>query len=113
MLDMFAYVPGDSSLVIGAGIPWDWLVGSRDGAGVFSLPTPFGLLGYDMMAEGETVRLKLQAGLRVPAGGVRVSPPAPPNGPWRNVTVNGAPAHLEPDGSTIVRKIPADIRFTR
>lgn len=79
-LDMFAYVREgsgsevDEALVIGAGIPADWL----DGAGVTvdGLRTPYGVLGFSLRRDKSGVRLRLSPGLRLPPGGVVLQLPA-------------------------------------
>ncbi len=58
VLDMFAYLrERDDAIVIGAGIPLDWLDG--DGVGVSNLRVPGGSLGYRMRRAGGRITLDL------------------------------------------------------
>lgn len=112
-LDLFAYVEGgavagDSVLVIGAGLRSEWL--ATPGVRVRALPTPFGILGYRMSAEGPSVVVELDAGTTLPGGGARITPPA--GRPWRTVTVDGASTALDPAGGVTVRRAPARVVFT-
>jgi len=68
-LDLFAYErEADSALVLGAGIPRDWVDG--EGVSVKNLRTPYGPLSYSLKKTGARVELDVAAGLRVPPGGV-------------------------------------------
>jgi hypothetical protein len=68
-LDLFAYTrDSDDALVIGAGLPADWLRGQ--GVTVAGLRTPYGALGYTLRRDKGHVQLDLQAGLRSPPGGI-------------------------------------------
>ncbi|MEO8160055.1 MAG: coagulation factor 5/8 type domain-containing protein, partial [Arenimonas sp.] len=68
VLDMFAYTrERDDALVIGAGIPLDWLDG--EGVAIEGLRTPHGPLGYRLWREGDTVQLLIDAGTSAPTGG--------------------------------------------
>ena len=76
VLDMFAYNrESDDALVIGAGIPADWLVGV--GVSVKGLRTPQGALAYTLKAEGDVLRLDVPAGIALPKGGLVLSLPEP------------------------------------
>ncbi len=81
-VDLLAYTEGvggaggaDSVLVVGAGVRREWVAG-KGGVRVRSLPTPFGPLGYRMSLSGKSVAVEIDAGVRVPAGGIRVRPPS-------------------------------------
>lgn len=87
VLDMFAYErDSDSSLVIGAGVPANWLR-EDEGIRVTGLSTHYGRLSYSMRATGNVVRIDIAAGLRVPPGGIVIEPPA--NGKPTQVFLNG------------------------
>jgi hypothetical protein len=104
-LDVFAYErEGDQALVLGAGIPPDWLGGS--GITVRDLRTPYGPLSYTVKNETDGVVWHLGAASRVPPGGlVLVWPGAQPPPEAR---INGQPAPW--DGRELrVRELPARI----
>jgi hypothetical protein len=93
----------DGVLVLGAGIPADWLEG--EGVRVKDLRTRWGTLGYTLRREGERVALALDvSGLRMPPGGFEFAPPVPPLPPasWRRTPaarMDGRMVPLErPDG---------------
>jgi hypothetical protein len=69
VLDMFAYDrESDQSLVIAAGIPDSWLDG--EGIAVSKLRTPHGLLSYTLRREKGVLKLNVDAGLKMPKGGI-------------------------------------------
>lgn len=69
VLDLFAYErPGDSALVVAAGIPRTWIEGS--GVGLENLRTPHGLLSYTLRRDAERVVLRIDEGMTLPAGGI-------------------------------------------
>ena len=89
-LDLFAYErDADGALVLGAGLPPEWLDG--EGVTVKALRTPYGPLTYSLKREGARVVLQLAAGLRVPPGGLVFAWPGK-EPPPRDVTVNGTVA---------------------
>jgi hypothetical protein len=115
VLDMLAYERArDSTLVVGAGVPWSWLA---DGAGKSPKPaeplrvkgvrTIYGPVTYSMSAAGDSVDVALEAGMRIPPGGIVVIPPA--RRPFRHATVDGAPAPITPEGGVVVRTLPARV----
>ncbi|MFB3910289.1 MAG: discoidin domain-containing protein [Candidatus Eisenbacteria bacterium] len=74
-LDLFAYEnEADSSLVVGAGVPLDWLR-EEPGVRVRNLPTSYGPLSYSMSAQGDGVAVEIEEGIRVPPGGIVVRTP--------------------------------------
>ncbi len=115
VLDMLAYERGaDSSLVVAAGVPWSWIapdtarsgrVRTDSGVRVEDLRTIYGPLRYVLRARGDTVEVRIGGALRVPPGGIVVQPPARVE--FRAARVNGVPAPVRPDGSVIVRALPA------
>jgi F5/8 type C domain-containing protein len=105
--DLFAYEEeSDSSLVIAAGIDPRWL--EEPGAAVRGLSTWWGPLSYTMRREGTRLRLRIEGGLMVPPGGVRVA--APGQTGLLRVTANGNPATLD-GGYVRLRSVPADVIF--
>jgi hypothetical protein len=90
VLDLFAYERDvDQAVVLGAGIPPEWLEGS--GVTVKDLRTPYGSLSYSLKKEGTGVVLRVAAGPQVPPGGfVFVWPGKQP--PPRDTRVNGGAA---------------------
>jgi hypothetical protein len=106
--DLFAYEDeSDSSLVIARGVDQRWLADS--GVVVRNLGTWYGPLSYSMRADGATrVRLRIETGIRVPAGGLRVAVRSPDS--LRQATLNGA--RVRPDSGVIVaRQVPAELVF--
>lgn len=111
VLDMFAYErESDSSLVIGAGIPEAWAT-ERPGVTVRRLSTHYGPVSFTVRNENGSVRVSMQAGVRIPPGGIVVHPPLtrPPN----TMLVNGVAAPRSPSGGVIVRSLPAEVVFRR
>ncbi|MGY0619688.1 discoidin domain-containing protein [Lysobacter sp. A378] len=104
-LDLFAYSREiDQSLVIAAGIPASWL----DGQGIVidGLRTPYGELGYTLHRDGDTVRLKLHPGIRLPPGGVVLRLPKPMTG--GNARIDGEPRPWQ--GSELrIDRLQADV----
>lgn len=77
VIDMFAYErERDSSLVIGAGVPAAWLDGT--GVSIGGLRTAYGPLTYRMSRDRGRVTVTIDAGIRVPPGGIVVTPPITP-----------------------------------
>lgn len=110
-LDMFAYErESDSTLVIGAGVPERW-VSERPGVTVRRLSTYYGMLSYTMRRENTGVRISMQAGLRIPPGGIVVHSPFA--GPAQQAVVNGAATPLTSTGAVVVRSLPAEVVFRR
>ena len=106
--DLFVYErEADSALVIGAGIPDAWLAGS--GVAVRGLSTWWGRLSYTARRDGIGRTLTIEAGLRMPPGGLVVFPPG--NRAVEHVTVDGTPAEPAPEGSVVVRRAPARVTF--
>ena len=100
--EMLAYErERDSSLVIGAGIPEDWL--EEGGVRLDSLQTRWGLVSYVLRREGGRLLLSLDpSGLRTPPGGIEFAPPGvrrATNGSLDAVRVEGRLIRiLSPDG---------------
>ena len=116
VLNLFAYEhERDSSLVLAAGVPPEWLADS--GVVVRGLRTRWGPLAYTLRREPagrgrERVTLRLEkTGLRVPPGGVQVPLPPLPAG-WSarpSSTVCAEPVTLAP--TVTVRALPAEVTW--
>jgi len=95
MLDMFAWErEADESLVLGAGIPLEW-VRSPGGVRVAGVRTIYGPLSYSMRAQGGAVAIRIEEGLDIPPGGIVVVSPID----GKEVTVRKLPAEI-PLGSS-------------
>ena len=105
VLDLFAYErDADRSIVIGAGVPRDWLDG--DGIALSGLSTPHGALAYRMRRDGDAVRLDIAGGLAVPSGGIVLSWPGDDALP--RATVDGRDAAWQ--GRELrIRAVPAAV----
>jgi F5/8 type C domain len=104
-LDLFAYErDADSALVLGAGLPLQWLEG--EGVAVENLRTPYGRLNYSLHSQGSRLILEVAAGLQPPPGGlVFIWPGAQPAGPTR---LNGK--HVSWQGAELrIRQLPAEV----
>lgn len=90
-LDLLAYErqDDDASLVLGAGVPPQWL---DEGVSVKGLRTPYGPLSYTLKRVGREVRLDVAGGLRMPPGGLHL---AWGWGALPLATVNGQPARWQ------------------
>ena len=137
-LDLVAYDRDeDSTLVLAAGVPWEWLI-AEGGVQVRNLATPWGRLSYTAGAvnvdghrgdgkgrgtsdrkassAGTVVTMAIEKGLRIPPGGIVVTLPRNPEGraPARReqpsrTTVNGRPSPVDEAGRIVVREVPATI----
>ncbi len=109
---MFAYErEEDGSLVLGAGIPFEWLAGGLE-VGVENLPTYHGKISYKVRLMGkDRLRLSLKGDLTMPPGGIVVLPPLPR--PIEKVDVNGNPIDEFTMEGFICRDCPAEavVRF--
>jgi hypothetical protein len=123
-LDMFAFErEADSSLVIGAGIPENWV---REESGVWlrNLSTHYGRLSYRMQSVGNDIEITIDnilqidpadrashppvTQVRVPRGGLVVRSPS--DKAVKRAFVNGTPVTTA-NGEVVVRAVPAVIRF--
>ena len=106
---MFAYErESDSTLVIGAGVPEAWVM-ERPGVTIRKLSTHYGPLSYTMRNENGNVRVSMQAGVRIPPGGIVVRSPFAR--PVRESRVNGVASPSLPTGGVVVRTVPAEVVF--
>lgn len=92
ILDMFAHESGDA-LVLAAAVPLEWLDGGEE-VGVEMLRTRYGPLSWSMKSEDESVVVHIEEGLNIPPGGIIVVSPIDRR-------------------ETVVRELPAEIRFSR
>ena len=109
VLDLFAYERSeDRALVLAGGVPWAWLSGK--GVALSGLYTPYGRLSYTLRRRGERVLLHVDAGMRVPEGGIVLSWPghAPPGA----TRVNGKVTAWH-DGELRILQLPADVVVER
>ncbi len=95
----------DQSLVIAAGVPYEWLE-SAGGVSVKHLPTYHGTLNYNLRREApRKLRLTLTGDIALPPGNIVIRPPVA----LRGVTVNGkASALFDADHATIT-EFPAEV----
>ena len=111
VLDMLAYErEADDALVIAAGVPDTW-VREEPGIQVHALDTWHGPLSYTMKSEGKGIRIDIEAGLKVPKGGLIVAAPGV-TATWR-ATVNGRTAPVSKRGEVVVRSVPATVILTK
>ncbi|MBZ0270120.1 discoidin domain-containing protein [bacterium] len=108
VLDLFAYRrESEESLVIGAGVPVEWLAGS--GVRVRGLRTEWGQLDLTMTSDGEVTRVLLGGNVVVPPGGFAVHAPEP----YRRASVNGVEAATTPGTPLRAWEVPARLEFSR
>ncbi len=115
VLDMLAYERArDSTLVVGAGVPWSWIAGAggkspapAEPLRVNAVRTIYGPVTFTMSARGDSVEVALEASMRVPPGGIVVIPPA--RRAFRHATVDGVAAPITPEGGVVVRALPARV----
>ncbi|HEX4439635.1 MAG TPA: discoidin domain-containing protein [Thermoanaerobaculia bacterium] len=106
-LDLFAYERvEDEALVLGAGLPPEWLV-TESGAGVSGLRTPWGTLDLWMRADARRLRAKIGGAIRVPPGGFAI--PWPLAGRAASARINGRTVFATERGEIVVREVPAEI----
>jgi hypothetical protein len=107
VLDMPAYDrEADSALMIGAGVPRDW-VETEPGLAVRGLRTPHGPLSCTMRMRGGAVEVRIEKGLRLPRGGIAVR--AFHDDAIREATVNGKRVTPGSGGEVLVRELPATV----
>jgi hypothetical protein len=110
VLDLFVYEnEADSSLILGAGIPDEWL--GDGGLRVERIHTWWGPVSYQARLAGNAVHLRIEAGTRIPPGGLVVKPPG--SAAVKSITLNGRIVQPARGGDVVVRQLPADLRFAR
>ncbi|HEX6199772.1 MAG TPA: hypothetical protein VF150_05860, partial [Thermoanaerobaculia bacterium] len=121
VLDLFAYEEREAErLVLGAGVPAEWLAGKDGGIAVRHLGTPWGELSYRLEGlpdeAGGGVRYTIEglagpAAAGMPPGGIALEYPLPaPDGLPAAATADGEPAEVE-DGRVIVRELPTIVEW--
>jgi hypothetical protein len=106
VLDMLAYErSSDSTLVVGAGVPWEWI--SQRPLGVWNVHCTYGVLRYFMSAGGNSVSVTIPEGIRIPRGGIVVIPPS--RRPFRKATVNGVATGINAEGGVVTKTLPVRI----
>ncbi|TWI65254.1 F5/8 type C domain-containing protein [Pseudoduganella lurida] len=104
-LDSFAYErEPDHALLLAEGIPLAWLDG--DGIAIRRLRTPYGPLGYRLRQADGRLTLQVDAGLKIPPGGIVLRWPYPH--PPGAALLNGRPVLLN-DGQVTLRALPATL----
>jgi hypothetical protein len=110
LLDLFAYDrPEDGALVLGAGVPAEWLR-AAGGVSLRGLRTRWGRLDLAMREEKGDLRVSVAGELQIPPGGLAVRPPLAVRP--RRVTVGGKAVPFS-GTELVVRKVPAEILFAR
>jgi hypothetical protein len=105
-LDLFAYDRiSDHALVIGAGLPAEWIA-SNSGVAIAGLRTPYGSLNYRIRSENGHVSLHIDKGATPPGGFVFESP----YDSATNVRVNSRAAQWI-GHSLKIDAAPADVTF--
>jgi hypothetical protein len=104
--DMLAYErEEDDALIIGAGIVEPWVT-SAPGVSVRELATHYGPLSFTMSGTASEARVRIDGGLRMPAGGVVIQ--SPYDRPIVSASVDGAAAAFT-GTQIIVRRVPAEV----
>jgi hypothetical protein len=105
--DRFAYErEADRSLVLGAGIPEEWLVAGE--VAVRGLPTHYGYLDLRIWrCEDGTLHLSLDGRLKLPPGGIRFAPPLA--AALRELRVNGRIRAELTATEACIREFPAEV----
>jgi len=104
-LDLFAYERAeDQTMVLAGGVPWEWLRGN--GVALSGVYTPYGRLSYTLRGQGDRVLMHVDAGMRLPPGGIVLSwPGREPPGTTR---VNGKLTPWQ-HGELRIPRLPADV----
>ncbi len=109
-LDFFAYErEADSTLVVGDGLLEAW-VDDSTGVSIADFSTHYGPLSYSMRGERDTVRVRLDAGVRVPPGGIVVR--SPRKRALRSATVNGESVSVRDGREVVIRQVPAELTLS-
>ncbi|MFM9958771.1 MAG: hypothetical protein ACKVZJ_11910, partial [Phycisphaerales bacterium] len=102
---------GDASLVIGAGLAREW-VETPEGVRVANLATEHGPVSYTLRgergADGARWTMKLEAGTRIPPGGLWFAPMLEGR-KVRTARINGAAAEAGPMGRVRIESLPAEV----
>ncbi len=99
----------DEALVIGAGVPEQWLEDST-GVAVQNLPTKYGEVSYSMNMVSNRVVVHLSGTLNMPPGNIVVM--SPRTLPVKSVLIDGKASRAFTAGAVIVKRLPATIEIT-
>ena len=69
-------------------------------------------MSYTLRTRGDVLEARVEAGFRVPPGGIVLAPPVPQTIAALDVRVNGKPASEAKDGGIVVRRLPAEVRWS-
>lgn len=107
-LSLFAFEHGPhQTLTLAAGLDPAWLDAGAP-VGVRNLSTHYGGLGFRVQRlDAATISVVIDAGLRVPPGGIVLAPPLA--GPLRAATVNGTSWHEFDALTCVCRTVPATV----
>ena len=97
------------ALVIGAGIPLEWIGEGSEGVTIQNLDTPWGPLAYRLWGAREGHRYEIAEGIAIPPGGLVVV--APRLVPGLVARVDGEEVALEEGGTVTLRRVPAFVDF--
>ncbi len=103
---MFVYErEKDTSLVIGAGIPEDWL-NETDSIEVKKLPTYYGSLTYSMKKVGENLVVEITGNIQIPPGKIILRSPL--SNPIVSIQIDGKPVRQTRRG-IVIETLPATV----
>lgn len=113
-LDLFVYeqaagAEGPAALVLAAGLPAVWL--DDGGVRVAGLPTPYGLLGYELRRDGDWIVMRVDPGITPPEGGLLLNPPMRGAIDGVKVVVDGVAASVDAEGRVRVAEVPVEVRW--
>lgn len=109
LLDMFAFDrESDQSLVIGAGIPEEWL-SAPQGVSIRGLHTHCGELSIQWSGTDRGARVSITGRVLVPSGGIHVYSPL--SDACSSAVLDGEEAELLDGDQVIVRKLPIVVDF--
>jgi hypothetical protein len=106
---MFVYErEKDSSLVVGAGIPDEWV---SDSAGVHAanLPTYYGTISIDLRKLGTRVTVALSGDIRMPPGKVHLISPL--SRMFKSAALGAKRARTSASHEVIIDRLPATVEF--
>ncbi|WP_326543747.1 discoidin domain-containing protein [Pseudorhodoferax sp.] len=108
-MDLFAYeAPERQAWVLGAGVAPAWLQGP--GLALRELHTPQGPLSYRARRAGATTTVAIDAGMRLPAGGLVLALPGFDR--LASARLDGRPLACLPAAGIVVRQLPAKLQVT-
>ncbi len=106
---MFVYErEKDSSLVVGGGIPDEW-VSDSSGVHAANLPTYYGPISIDLRKVGKKVTVALGGNAHIPRGKIHLVSPLTQQ--FTSAAVNGKKARRAAGNEVIVERLPATVEF--